>query len=143
LLTGRLPSRPPANGRRQPAGTDSNQPADADRSPTSRSELETICLKCLEETPRSRYASAGELATDLRRFLNGETITSCQPAGPARASLAGATGWLGVPRSTLAWILQNLIRFLRSSPGLRLRTAIAWRACDRSNAQARNRHPGG
>ncbi len=37
-------------------------------------DLETICLKALEKERERRYAGAGELAADLKRFREGEAI---------------------------------------------------------------------
>jgi hypothetical protein len=44
-------------------------------------DLETICLKCLEKDPDRRYQTAGQLADDLRRYVNRFAIAA-RRAGP-------------------------------------------------------------
>ena len=47
-------------------------------------ELEAICLKCLRKEPRRRYASAAELAEDLRRWREGERVLARRVGGVGR-----------------------------------------------------------
>ncbi len=65
--------------------------------PEAPPELERICLKCLQKKPGDRYATAGDLAADLRRFADAGK-PSRRPLVLAAAAaglilLAGGLGW--------------------------------------------------
>lgn len=48
------------------------------------SDLQTICLKCLEKDPRDRYAHATELERDLLAFADGRAIDARGPSWARR-----------------------------------------------------------
>ncbi len=80
-------------------------------------DLETICLKCLRKDPLHRFASALELADDLRRFLDGKPIKA-RPVKPweragkwikrnkARTALAATVLTLVLGVAGWAWYAQ-------------------------------------
>jgi TolB-like protein/Tfp pilus assembly protein PilF/tRNA A-37 threonylcarbamoyl transferase component Bud32 len=47
-------------------------------------DLETICARCLEREPDARYRTAGALAEDLERWLEGRPISARPVRAPAR-----------------------------------------------------------
>src|SRR2546423_1732958 len=84
LLTG----RPPFLGEHALAVIQqaSEKPAPKLRSiaPALDRDLETICAKCLEREPAARYRSAGDLAVDLERWLQGRSILARPVLLPVR-----------------------------------------------------------
>ena len=47
-------------------------------------DLETICLKAMDKDPDRRYQTAGQMADDLRRYVNRFAILA-RRAGPSRS----------------------------------------------------------
>ena len=54
-------------------------PRDTDPRAARRSDLELICLRCLERDPNRRYATAGALADDLDAWLDGRPLAVRPP----------------------------------------------------------------
>jgi serine/threonine-protein kinase len=131
-------------------------------------DLETACLKCLEKDPRRRYATAGALAADLRRFLLGEAIVARpqrrwerlarrarrQPVLSAAlaaatllaVALAGGAVWLASDRAAAERAaeedLGDMARWLRASSWENARAAMErarGRLGDRGSAEVHRR----
>lgn len=86
-------------------------------------DLEWICAKALEKDPTRRFASAGEFAADLRRFLAGEPALSGPPSATYRVGV--------FVRRHRALVASTLAVIVALAIGL----AVALKALQRANAE--------
>jgi tetratricopeptide (TPR) repeat protein/tRNA A-37 threonylcarbamoyl transferase component Bud32 len=85
LLSGRAPHRGSSILQVLDAVRDEEPEPPSKLNPMTPRDLDVICMKCLETVPRRRYHSAGDLADDLDRWLEGRPITARHVGVPARA----------------------------------------------------------
>ena len=88
--------------------------------------METICARCLEREPEARYRSAGDLAEDLERWLEGRPIV-------ARPVLPPMQLWRWSRRNpVLAGVVAALVALLMLTGGL---FTWHWRSQNLANAE--------
>ncbi len=99
-------------------------------------DLVSVCLKCLNKRPSDRYATAADLAEDLRRFLGGEP-TLARPAGQTERLWRWCQRKPAIAALTVAVCLLVLL-FAIGSPIVAYRMNLAREAAEnlRSRAEA-------
>lgn len=103
--------------------------------PAVPTDLETICLKCLQKEPARRYTSAEALANDLEHWLHHEPIDARAPSLPYRAGKFVRRHRFGVA-ATATIVLLLCVGFATSSVLLVRERSARRRAMASEHAEA-------
>ncbi|WP_165226682.1 serine/threonine-protein kinase [Aquisphaera insulae] len=125
ILTGEPPFRGPAAQVLRQVANESPPSPRQRRGDVPRA-LDAICLKCLSRDRAARYASAGELAAEIRRFLSDEPVDAYPEPWPARLRR-----WAGRHRTLASVAIATL---LVATACLSIATALLKVAGDRAEA---------
>jgi WD40 repeat protein/predicted Ser/Thr protein kinase len=111
-----------------------------------RGDVETIAAKALEKDPARRYASAGELAADIRRHLSHEPIRARPPSALyqlrkfARRHRALVAAVLGIGLALVAGTVVSVLYAVRAEHNARLARYQTYRARLAAAAAALSHH---
>ena len=67
---------------------EASPPRPSSLNPATKGDLDSVVLKCLEKDPLQRYRTAGDLADDLDRYLQGQPVLARRRGGAAGSLLA-------------------------------------------------------
>src|SRR5262249_18781611 len=116
------------------------------RVPAVPTDLDVICLKCLEKDPARRYPSTLALADDLQRFLDDRPIQA-RPVGDVEKlarwcrrnplvarSLVAVVGIFLLASAVVSW------SYLRAESALKEEARLRYEAQQREKAERRERY---
>jgi len=135
VLTGRPPFQAATSLETLRQVTDREPVPPRQLNPSIDRDLETICLKCLQKEPARRYDTAGDLADDLRRFVDGVPIQAraISPAGRAVRWCRRNPTVAALLTSTVVFLILALVATLVGY----LRTATALKSAEAGYRHAR------
>jgi eukaryotic-like serine/threonine-protein kinase len=123
LLTGRLPFRAESPVELQRLITETEPPRPSEYAAQAKGDLDAIVQKTLRKEPHRRYASAGQLADEITRFLHGEPVL-------ARPDSLGYRARKFIARNRLAVAAASTFVILLAGSA----TVAAWQSRERAIA---------